>query len=251
MPDAGTYRKTFLKEVIARVDFLSPLPGIDAALPPALSEAAIRSFPIPEPRQAVQHQVEIGPHPVRSSSESIKEWLFHGKDRTKTLTIGRQVLVLQQKSYQSYESLRDEFVGVLAQVSELFKGIQTSRIGLRYINAIQLPEPNPTDWSAYITPSLLSLFDFPTAEERRALSRVLHHIEVAFDTFNLRYVAGVHNPDYPAPIRQKTFVLDLDAFAQSAVELRDVGPLLDRFHESIQRYFERSITQALRDKMNE
>jgi uncharacterized protein (TIGR04255 family) len=58
------------------------------------------------------------------------------------------------------------------------------------------------------------------------------------------------NPDYPARIRQKVFVLDLDAYTHSLVYITDVGRLLDDFHAAVQRYFEQSITENLRRLMN-
>lgn len=244
------YKKNFLKEVIARVDLLSPLPGVDVALPPALSELAVEGFPIPEPREAVQREVQIGPAGVASSEERFKEWRFHGKERTKTLTIGRQVVLVQHTTYQTFELLKGEFLRILDRVAELFVGVRSSRVGLRYVNTIELAEANPMEWSAHLAPQLLSLFQFPPEADRTTLSRVFHNIELALDVFNLRYRLGMHNPDYPARIRQKVFVLDLDAYTQSAVDLREVGPLLDDFHATIQRYFEQSITNQLRSLMN-
>ena len=249
--DTICYKKNFLKEVIARVDLLNPLPGVDVALPGAVSEVAVDSFPIPEPREAVQREVQIGPAGVAATEERFKEWRFHGKDRTKTLTIGRQVVLVQYTSYQTYEVVKGEFIRILDRIGELFQGVQTQRVGLRYVNEIELAEANPTDWSAYLAPALLSLFQFPPEAERKALSRVFHNIELASDAFNLRYRLGMHNPDYPARIRQKVFVLDLDAYTQSAVNVREVAPLIDDFHATIQRYFEQSITAQLRSIMNE
>jgi len=250
-PFAGiSYRKNFLKEVIARVDLLNPLPGADVALPPALTELVVRNFPIPEPREAVRREVQIGPAGVASSEEKVKEWHFHGKDRTKTLTIGRDVLLVRYTTYQTYEIVREGFIRIVDQVAKLFPGVQSSRVGLRYVNTIEIQEANPTDWSAYLAPALLSLFQFPPERDRAALSRVFHNIEVALDACNLRYLLGMHNPDYPAPIRQKAFVLDLDAYTQSAADIGGVGPLLDGFHAIIQRYFEQSITERLRSVMN-
>jgi len=253
MPDpfAETcYRRNFLREVIVRVDFLSPLPGVEAALPPRLTEVAVATFPIPEPREAVQRAVEIGPQGVQSSEERFKEWLFHGKERTKTLTIGRQVVLVQHRTYQTYELVKTEFLGVLDRVGELFPGAQPSRVGLRYVNTIEMSDGNPTEWSPYLTPQILSLFQFPPEADRAAISRVFHNLELALDAFNLRYRLGMHNPDYPARIRQKVFVLDLDAYLQSAVDIKDVARLLDDFHATIQRYFEQSITENLRGIMN-
>jgi uncharacterized protein (TIGR04255 family) len=252
-PFEGTlYRKSFLDQVIVRVDLISPLPNINVALPPRLSEIAVRVFPIPEPRETVKRVVRIGPAGVTTSSEEqLKEWRFHGTERTKTLTIGQQALLVEYKTYQTYEVMKSEFLQILDRVAELFEGVQSSRVGLRYINKINLQETNPMDWSAYLTPQLLSIFQFPPEADRAALSRVLHNIELSLDNFSLRYRLGMHNPDYPARIRQKIFVLDLDAYTQSAVELREVGRLLDDFHATIQRYFEQSITEQLRRSMND
>lgn len=244
------YRKNFLKEVIARVDFVNPLPGIETALPKALTDVALRVFPIAEPREAVKHEVRIGPQGVAQTEARFTEWQFHGKERTKTLTVGPQVALVQYKKYEKYELVRSEFIQFLDSLSALADGIQPSRVGLRYVNAIELNEPNPIDWSAYLNPRFLSLFEFPEESDRTALSRVFHSLELSFETFNLRYRLGMHNPDYPARIRQKIFILDLDAYTQSLVELKEIGNLLDSFHAVIQRYFEGSITSALRDVMN-
>lgn len=253
MPDQfamNHYPRNFLKEVIVRVDLLSPLPGVDVALPQPVAEAAVRDFPIPEPRETVQRQVKFGPEGVVSTEERFKEFQFHGIERTKTFTISRQVMLVQHKTYQTYELVKDEFVRILDRVAEVFQGIQSSRVGLRYVNSIELPEPNPTDWSAYIAPQLLSLFEFPAEADRPALSRVFHNLELSLDALNLVYRLGMPNPDYPARIRQKVFVLDLDAYTQSLVNIPDVGRLLDDFHGAIQRYFEQSITDNLRRVMN-
>lgn len=219
-------------------------------MPPTLSELVVEAFPIPEPRDSVERQVEIGPEGVKSVEERFKEWRFHGKERTKTLTITRHAVFVQHTSYQTYELVKDEFVRILNRVSDLFHGVQSKRVGLRYISSIDIKNANPTDWSAYIVPELLSVFQFPPKADRIALSRVLHNIELAFDAFNLRYVFGMHNPDYPARIRQKIFILDLDAYAASVVDIREIPRLLDDFHTTIQRYFEQSITTELRRVMN-
>jgi uncharacterized protein (TIGR04255 family) len=244
------YGKNFVKEVVARVDFLNPLPGVDIALPVPLTEEAIRTFPIAEPREAVRRQMQFGPEGVTSSEEKIKEWNFHGKERTKHLTIGGQAVLVQHTVYETFDVVKAEFVGILGRVAELFEGIQAQRVGLRYINAIDLPEPNPTDWSAYLAPQLLSLFAFPPEPERFALSRLFHNLELSFETFNLRYRFGMHNPDYPARIRQKVFTLDLDAYTHSVIDMRGAARLFDDFHLKIQQYFELSITENLRRIMN-
>lgn len=244
------YKKNFLKSVILRVDLLSPLPGLNEALPQPLSDVAVETFPIPEPTDTVARNVEIGPAGVKSQEERFKEWRFHGKERNKTLTITREAVYVEYKRYQAYEFVKAEFVRILDRVGNLFQGAASKRVGLRYINSIEPNEPNPTDWTPYIVPGLLSLFQFPRKEDRLALSRVFHNIEFSFDAFNLRYQFGMHNPDYPARIRQKIFILDFDAYASSVLDIREIPHVLDEFHAIIQRYFEESITDELRRIMN-
>jgi uncharacterized protein (TIGR04255 family) len=78
-------------------------------------------------------------------------------------------------------------------------------------------------------------------------SRIFHNFEVVFSDlgFNMRFQFGLHNPDYPAPIRQRMFVLDFDAYCQGMIEPSDIPTVLDKYHAEIQRLFERSITTKL------
>jgi len=58
------------------------------------------------------------------------------------------------------------------------------------------------------------------------------------------------NPDFPAPIKQKIFTLDLDASYQSLQEQVEISTNLDKFHDKIQSLFEMSITANLREILN-
>src|ERR1039458_1969736 len=236
---AVNYKKNFLKQVVARVDLLTPLLGVDVTLLPALGDLAVEDFPIPEPRDAITREVQISAAEVKATQEArFKEWRFHGRERTKTLSISQQAVSVEYTSYQTYELVKKEFVRILDRVGELFPGVKSSRVGLRYVNVIERKEPNPMEWSAHLAPQLLSMFQFPLEGDRLALSRIFHNIELNFEAFNLRYLFGMPNSDYPARIRQKVFVLDLDAYAASVADLRETGVLLDNFHGKIQQYFE-------------
>jgi len=105
------------------------------------------------------------------------------------------------------------------------------------------------DWRDYIESSMLSLFAFP--QDKAKLSRIFHILEYAFEEFNIRYQFGMNNPDFPAPIRQRIFVLDMDAYHQGAITPAEIGAALDKYHGSIQDLFEQSITDGLRRVMHE
>jgi uncharacterized protein (TIGR04255 family) len=57
----------------------------------------------------------------------------------------------------------------------------------------------------------------------------------------------MHNPDYPAPLKQKTFVLDFDAYILNAQSQSDLMANLELMHERILAFFEKSITGKLRE----
>jgi len=60
----------------------------------------------------------------------------------------------------------------------------------------------------------------------------------------------MHNPDYPARIRKKIFILDYDAYTTSLLTREEIRQSLPIFHDQIEQLFEKSITGRLREIMN-
>ena len=57
------------------------------------------------------------------------------------------------------------------------------------------------------------------------------------------------NPDYPAPIKQKLFVLDYDAYCNLLLSYSDIEQYITQFHDKIKLSFEQVISDALRKRM--
>lgn len=244
------YKNNYLEKVIVRVDFVSPIASIEAELPQKVSQAILTNFPISEPREVIAQELKIAPNQdISAQRKSVTEWHFHGKDRDKTLVIVPTSIFVVHNRYQTYEKVRNEFLDILKVFYDFYTEAQPSRLGLRYVNSIRFSEGNPFDWNSYIAPQLLALLEFPT--DKRCLSRLFHTIELALDECNLRYQFGLHNPDFPARIRQRVFVLDFDAYRQGAIDHAEMPNSLDAYHHRIQELFEMSITPELRRIMNE
>ena len=56
----------------------------------------------------------------------------------------------------------------------------------------------------------------------------------------------MHNPDYPAQIKKKIFILDMDVYFNGILNKSDILDHFPKFHSSIQDLFEDSITDAYR-----
>jgi uncharacterized protein (TIGR04255 family) len=246
------YGRNFVVQVIVRVDFLSPLPwaAVGSTFPKQIRELALTRFPIFEGgRELVERTFEFkGADTIAGKAERFQEWRFSGKAREKVLSFLKQAVVLEYKTYGRYEVLREEFEAIVPKLMEVLPELQPSRLGLRYINNIDLDEPNPLEWAGLIDDSLLGLLCF-YPQKRPALSRVFHTIDYTFDEGILHFQFGIHNPDHPAPIKRKQFILDLDAYQGGALDNEMLGKSLDLFHVQIQDVFERSIGPALKEKM--
>ena len=149
----------------------------------------------------------------------------------------------------------DDFVNHLSKILKslfgVFNELQVERFGLRYINEIEINTDDikdPFNWGNYLHDDLLSIFNIP--DEKTNITRAFHNLEIIYADFILRFQYGMHNPDFPAPIKKKQFILDYDAYMTGILDKEDILENLSVFHEEIEKLFEKSITDSLRVKMN-
>jgi uncharacterized protein (TIGR04255 family) len=157
-------------------------------------------------------------------------------------------MFVEVTKYTVFEDLSRGFLAIVDALYSEFKDLQVKRLGLRYIDKIKLDEPNPTKWDDYIDKDLLCSLRF--VADPSTLVRAINVLEQKFDDESrLRFQFGMPNPDYPAPIHQKIFVLDTDAYCDLLLSKEEVRQFLDRFHNRCTDSFERLITSKLRKKM--
>ena len=85
--------------------------------------------------------------------------------------------------------------------------------------------------------------------DREHVNRLFNTVESRYDDLGVRFNFGLPNPDFPALIRRRVFVLDIDAYVQGAQDRNDIVANMDRAHDRIQQLFEESITDELRTAM--
>lgn len=243
------YGKPFLKEVIARIDFVAPLDGLDKVLPPKLAKILSVHFPISEPVDAIARELQLTTEEVRHRETRFKQWNFFGKEREKQLALAAPFLFVTYGRYITYEDMKKQFAAVVEAVEKVFPDARAGRLGLRYINSIEIPDlATPTSWSEYIASGLLGTMAFFTEPEH--LTRLIQIAELKYGDLDVRFQFGMPNPDYPAMMKRPQFVLDLDAYVQTAHDLGESLQYMDQAHERIQELFEKSITNQLRERMN-
>ena len=240
------YKKNFITEAISKIEFLNPITDLDKSLPKTLSDDLKGLFPIAESRTITNNIVDIVGDEVKKRREESTEWNFWNKERKRKITISKNVLMLVQYNYTTFKDFSDEFLTALNSICSIYNELIIKRYGVRYINNIRLKEENPLDWSDYINSELIASINIPKDRER--ISRTFHNLEMNYQEFNLRFNFGIHNPDYPALIKQKAFVLDMDAYHTGVQNKSDIEDSMPKFHNKIQEFFEFSITENFREK---
>jgi uncharacterized protein (TIGR04255 family) len=242
------YQKSFLKQVIVRIDFFSPVDAIEKALSPKLANTAAKSFPIAEPGEILVQHLEIAKTGVQESKTPFKQWNFFGRNRERQLTLSAPFMFVTFSEYSTYEVMKDIWSELVDSVAKIHPDAKVGRFGLRYINSIEIEGVSPTEWGTYVEPHLL--ITGRPQQELDHLTRSLHLSEFKYDELNLRFQFGMPNPDYPAIIKRPLFIMDFDAYVNSAHEMAESLKYMDKGHELIQDVFEKSIKNQLRERMN-
>jgi len=248
------YKKNFLDNVIARLDFATELPGVADTLPAEVAAIAVKHFPIDEPKKLVGRELRINPKGEVSTKSfgSLTEWHYHGKNREKSLCVAPRFMFIVHKQYQSFDIFKNDFLPIVSALFKVYsndKSIVVKRFGLRYINNIHFNEDNPTSWVQYLADKLLPIFE--VAEDKKQICRAFNNLVLNYGDMLLKFQYGMNNPDYPALIRSKDFILDFDAFYQGLQDENEIKNNLDRFHDEIEKLFEQCITNKLREVMNQ
>lgn len=241
------YTAPFLKEAIIRIDFPTAATCLSDTLNAKVSKAALSKFPIFESQKVQAQEFKFSGEGFSANSREVTQWTFHGKSREKSLIISPEAIVQTNKSYKSYEVFTGDFLHVLSALKEVQPDLPVSRIGIRYVNIIDLPSGDPLEWQDYINERMLGIIDL--GNDKRNISRLFHVLEYNLDPISLKFQFGIANPDYPAVVKRKQFVLDLDAHSFGAFELTEVQSTIENAHTIIQEYFERSITEKTRKLM--
>ncbi len=186
---------------------------------------------------------------MQASRTESKEWIFHGKERDKTLRIGKTYFSLSITKYKNFENLVSDIKNPLEEIYKIFPNLTSNRVGLRYVNAISIKnKSNPLKWDSYINKDMLSLLKIEF--NKSLICRVFSIMEYNIDGLMLKAQFGIPNPDYPSSVKQKEFIIDIDAYSFGSYKYEDINELIRKSHVLIQDFFEKSITEKTRELMN-
>ena len=244
------YKTNFLSKIILRADFSNnPLGQLSEKS--TFSNAIASIFPHTEAKPLVETFVSISPDGIGGEQKRTGTQWDHRKevDGTASVSLAPTFLALEYGpgDYFSFEGFQAEFTTLFNALTDNFGIAQIDRIGLRYINEIRLPG-RAMDWAGIIAANLITSVKTSMLAEARLL-RSMHQVvqKSGHDQVVLNY--GIVNPDYPAPVVQRHFILDIDCSREGVIESGDALACVKDLNTLATEIFEESIDNDLRQRM--
>lgn len=80
---------------------------------------------------------------------------------------------------------------------------------------------------------------------------MVNSIEFSFPGFRLKYKSGFNNKNYPLIINKPDFTIDCDGYSNAVITtFDDLKTMINSIHDEIEKVFEKSITEDMREKLN-
>lgn len=247
------YAKRQLLEVICQLRFPDIL-KIESAEPAGFQDLIRQSYPQYEKKiEQLPPQVVNG-KPVPQGT--VNNYQFISADGQWKVSLTKSFVALSTHGYVRWEEFAQRLDKILASFIELYQPSWFTRVGLRYVNAFRREALGLEGclWKELITPGFLGLMADEDAQE----SAFLKDEQTA--TLQMPGGAKANVKSGPGLLRkvnnrtretseERVFMLDLDLYMDSRIELDQAVPALNIVHENAGSLFRAAITQTLSDAM--
>jgi len=242
------YENDFLTDVIFRVDFPKIL-DLDIKKPTAEFQKKIfERFPIMDEAIKKKVKYQLGAEEAEINDYNELLWKFSDKEDNKKVFISSVHISIEYSKYENFEELFNDIEQVFRAFIDLYPVAVARRIGLRFVNQIEIKEGNPFDWDNLLDPSLVSVTNGFTSKDDKVL-RNMHLLQLKEGDYDFKFQYGMFNSGYPNPISRREFILDYDCSIKNVDDINEIFKIAKESHKIVKKWFEKSIRKGLRDIM--
>ncbi|MCM2427545.1 TIGR04255 family protein [Streptomyces sp. RKAG337] len=183
----------------------------------------------------------IGQNPPRPA------WQIKSKDGQNAIALYPDSVALETSVYPGWTGYRESLSALLRAVDRAFSPQQSRRLGLRFVNQVELPSKY-NDWDKLIPAELLGAASSSgkfaggvEATEQRVVLRISQNVRCLF-----------RHGTFSDPVGKTMYVLDYDIFRETPADY-DVSGILeeaDTLHQSVYDLFRATITDELFEQLN-
>lgn len=249
------YRNNFLKQVVLRLDY-TPIAALHSEKQPAFSEQVKDAYPFVKGNQILQIQFGFGAAASSSVEQQKKGWQWiytdaEGEINRRGVVLSPEFLALETVGVGAYTSFADffeRFTALYDRFVAAYGVAEYTRIGLRFINEITIPEGDALDWDGLLAADLVAGVKPGFAAALR-MTRSMHQVSALRDDITCLVNYGLNNPDFPNPIARRQFILDLDTSISGGIPENEAKQKIRSLYAVGKDIFEASIGAGLRQRM--
>jgi uncharacterized protein (TIGR04255 family) len=221
-----------LRQVACELKF-PPRPNLADASIEKLSHALDDHYPAYSVEQGVS--VQVGPGGL--AQQAVVRHRFVDPDGGWAVVVANDLLSLETTSYEDIDHFLERWAWLQDAVQEIIRLKRVARLGLRYVNQLELPDGRTLDvLRAAIDPRLLAPWEVLGVASDAEPVASLHEIRVRRGEADLTMRHGL--------VSDRVYLLDFDHYREQAQSLAigDVVSRLREFNEAIAIAFEQSVT---------
>lgn len=232
------YKLNFLKQAVCELRFPT-LMELGDSRPPAIMVSALRKE---YPHLELANQVTIGMGTPTGSSNS---HIFRSSKLNWTVSLSQSSLSIETTSYTGYLQMRERILRVVDAAAKIIDSDFFTRIGLRYINVIDVDEDPTNGWvnSDLVQPMLSG--QFTRIQEYAGRLQLLAEDGGCL----LQHGIRLKQPSRDGKNLPPEYLIDIDAF-RNEVALSDTAAALDAMHSQAFDIFDWSLDSKARNYLS-
>ncbi|MBM4429230.1 MAG: TIGR04255 family protein [Chloroflexi bacterium] len=233
------YRNAPIIEAFVEFQFVSE--QWDWTVPGLMYEKLQKSFPKKRQQNVLEVAMQAQAAQIAQRvTGGIARMQFVRDDDKALIQVGPDLLAVNYlRPYPDWPTFRGQILEALSMYREIAAPTGLKRMGLRYINRVEIPEPR-VELEQYFR-------IFPTIPMTEDMSAFLMRVEVRFEAVNGLLVMTMGSTPSGHPERT-LFILDLDFFTVHAdrLALESASDWIEAAHTQIEHAFESCITDKAR-----
>lgn len=247
----NTYTRNMIKKFIFRIDFINEISDLKENIPSNVTSKIVSNFPNSIMADVVESEIQIKKDLIRKKDRPFKQWEYISTDNSNKIVITPNFLLYDCSQYISFEDVLDKFLLIIEEILK-FDNVQIGRIGIRYINGFPASEfeiNSISDWEKYFDSNLFAFSKFGGNQSN--ITNMVNSIEFSYPEFRIKFKSGFNNRNYPLIVTRPDFTIDCDGYSNAVVtSFEELKLIINSIHEELEKIFEKSITDDMRNKLN-
>jgi len=242
------YKKNYLTSIIFRIDF-DDIKIKEDEIEKLKDKIGLEFFNI---KDTPVNIVKINNNKTEKNKieeKIIRNYIFADSKQENKLIIIKNSFIFETTKYKNFEVFKNNFEKVLNNFLYKYEIQNIKRIGLRYVNQIEIENIKEfSDWEKYINKTLVQQINSFSDEELMLARNMNTMFLKRKDDSLIKFIYGIYNSTFPLPAKKNVFLLDYDCY-ETNIEKFEIINKINEYHDSIKNLFEKSIKNNLRKKM--